>query len=132
MMREARVIPLDGQPHIAQHIRLWHGDSRGRWEGNTLVVDVTNFSPKAHFRGSAGSLHLVERFTRLDTDTIDYQVTIDDPTTFTKAWTAQIPMTKSHAPIYEYACHEGNYSMFGTLSGARAIEKAQAAKQESR
>ena len=134
MMREARFIPVDGQPHIPQDIRLWHGDSRGRWEGDTLVVDVTNFSPKGHFRGSAEGLHLVERFTRLDADTIEYQVTIDDPSTFTKAWTASVPMTKTQDPMYEYACHEGNYGMPNLLAGARAEEKAaeEAARTGSR
>ena len=123
MMREARVIPLDGRPHIAEGIRLWHGDSRGRWEHETLVVETTNISPKTHFRGSAGRLHLVERFKRIDADTIDYQVTIDDPTTFAETWTAAIPLRQMEDRIYEYACHEGNYSMVTILRGSRAQQK---------
>ncbi len=142
MMREARVIPLDGRPHLADNVRLWHGDSRGRWEGETLVVETTNVSPKAHYgypipellRGSGDGLHLVERFTRIDADTIDHQVTINDPTTFTDTWTASIPLRATQDQMYEYACHEGNYSMESTLSGARAQEKAaaEAATQGSR
>ena len=124
-IHEARIIPLDGRPHLPQHIRQWSGDSRGRWEGNVLVVDTTNFSPKSLFMGSAENLHMVERFTRVDADTIDYELTLDDPTTWTKAWTALIHLTRSDAKMYEVACHEGNhYSMQGTLAGARAAEKA--------
>ena len=126
MMREARIIPLDGRPHLADGVRLWHGDSRGRWDGATLVVETTNISPKAHFRGSADGLHLVERFTRLDADRIDHQVTIDDPTTFTRAWTASVPLRKQQGQMFEYACHEGNYGMEGILAGARAEDKANA------
>ncbi len=132
MMREARVIPLDGRPHLADDIRLWHGDSRGRWEGATLVVETMNVSPKAHFRGSAEGLHLVERFTRIDADTLDHQVTIDDPLTFSQAWTASIPLRQSQSQMYEYACHEGNYGMEGILSGARAEEANGTAPQGSR
>ena len=126
MMREVRVIPLDGRPHLADNVRLWHGDSRGWWEGETLVVETTNVSPKAHFRGSGDGLHLVERFTRIDADTIDHEVTIEDPTTFTDTWTASIPLRATQDQMYEYACHEGNYSMASTLTGARAQEKAAA------
>jgi hypothetical protein len=124
-IHEARIIPLDGRPHLPQHIRQWSGDSRGRWEGNVLVVDTTNFSPKSAFTGSAENMHMVERFTRVDADTIDYELTLDDPTTWTKAWTSLIHLTRSDAKMYEVACHEGNYySMQGTLAGARAAEKA--------
>ena len=123
MMREARVIPLDGRSHLPAAVRLWHGDSRGRWEGDTLVVETTNFSPKNDFRGAGAGLRLVERFTRLDGDTIDHQVTISDPTTFTQAWTAAIPLRRTDAPMYEYACHEGNYGMEGIMAGARADER---------
>ena len=129
MMHDARVIPLDRRPHIGQNIRLWMGDSVGHWEGNTLVVDVTNFPDRdvtgfgVPYRwGETSRLHLIERFTRIDADTIDYQFTVDDPMTFTKPWTASIPMVKSDDPMYEYACHEGNYSMRGILAGARAQE----------
>ena len=123
MMREARVVPLDGRPHLPAAVRLWHGDSRGRWEGDTLVVETANFSPKNDFRGAGAGLRLVERFTRVDADTIDHQVTISDPTTFTRAWTAAIPLRRTDAPMYEYACHEGNYGMEGIMAGARADER---------
>ena len=124
------MIPLDGRPHINQNIRQWLGDSRGHWEGNTLVVDTTNFTGEIVSnafnccRGAGANLHLIERFTRVDNDTIDYRYTVDDPTTYTGQWTAAIPMTKVEGPIYEYACHEGNYGMANLLSGARAQEKA--------
>jgi hypothetical protein len=123
MIHDVRVIPLNGRPHLPQNIRLWMGDSRGRWEGNTLVVDTTNFTDKTHFRGSDENLHLVERFTRVSPDTILYQFTVEDPTAFTKPWTGEAPLMKTPGPIYEYACHEGNYSMTNVLSGARSAEK---------
>ena len=123
MIHDVRIIPLDGRPHLPQHIRQWLGDSRGRWEGNTLVVDTTNFTDKTHFRGADRSLHLIERLTRVDPNTILYEFTVDDPTAFTKTWKAQVPLTKTAGPIYEYACHEGNYSMWNVLKGARAQEK---------
>ncbi len=123
MIHDARIIPLDGRPHLSPNIRQWFGDSRGRWEGDTLIVDTTNFTDKANFRGSTEGLHLIERFRRLDTGTVKYEFTIDDPTTFTKQWTAAIPMTRTDEPIYEYACHEGNYGMVNLLSGARVQEK---------
>ena len=126
-----RIIPVNGSPHLPQAIRLWFGDSRGRWQGNTLVVDTTNFSPKSDFRGSRENLHLVERWTRLDANTIEYTVTIDDPTTFTKPWTAKQEFSKQSNEanrIYkEPRCHEGNYGMMALLNGARAEEKAFAA-----
>src|SRR5580704_5759186 len=109
MIHEARIIPLDGRPHLPQNIRLWSGDSRGRWEGKTLVVDTTNFSPKSYYMGSAENLHLVERFTRVAPDRLDYTVTLDDPTTWTKPWTAVIRLKATREHIYEFACHEGNY-----------------------
>ncbi len=124
MIHDARIIPLDGRPHLGRDIRQWHGDSRGRWEGDTLVVDTTNFTDQTNFRGSAENLHLVERFTRVDADTVLYEFTVDDPTTFTRPWTAAIPMTKTEGPVYEYACHEGNDAMGGMLSMARTLEKA--------
>jgi hypothetical protein len=134
MIHDARIIPLDGRPHLAQHIRQWHGDSRGRWDGNTLVVDTTNFTDKTNFRGSAENLHLVERFTRVDADTINYEFTIDDPSTFTRPWTAAIPLTKTEGLIYEYACHEGNDGLADILSVTRAVENAaeEAAKKGSK
>jgi len=124
MIHDARIIPLDGRGHLPQNVRQWMGDSRGHWEGNTLVVDTINFSDKTRFRGSGEKLHLTERFTRVDADTIRYEFTVDDPASFTKPWTAQIPMKKSEGSVFEYACHEGNYAMAGMLAGARADEKA--------
>jgi hypothetical protein len=134
MIHDVRVIPLDGRPHLPQDIRQWMGDSRGHWEGNTLVVDTTNFTEKTNVRGSDRNLHLIERFTRVDPDTILYKFTVDDPTAFTKPWSGEAPMTKTAGPIYEYACHEGNYSMESTLKGARLEDKAaeEAAKNGSK
>jgi hypothetical protein len=123
MIHDVRLIPLDGRPHLAPGIHQWLGDSRGHWEGNTLVVDTTNFNGRTAFRGSSENLHLVERFTRVDAETIRYEFTVDDPATFTKPWTAEIPMRKVSGPIYEYACSEGNYSLPDILKGARAEEK---------
>src|SRR5438477_265806 len=123
MIHDVRIIPLDGRPHLPQHIRQWLGDSRGRWEGNTLVVDTTNFTDKTHFRGADRNLHRIERFTRVDPNTILYEFTVDDPTAFTNIWKAHAPLTKTAGPMYEYACHEGNYSMLNMLKGARAQER---------
>jgi hypothetical protein len=137
MFHDFRIIPTDGRPHAGIGIRQWLGDARGRWEGNTLVVETTNFADKTHYRWSAPwrasrpTLRLVERFTRVDADTIDYRVTIEDPAMFARPWTAAVPMSKNQAErgvtrgrLYEYACHEGNHSMINVLSGARAAEKA--------
>jgi hypothetical protein len=124
MAHDARIIPLDGRPHVPKDVRLWNGDPRGRWEGDTLVVESTNFSPKSEFRGSGENLHLVERFTRVGPDTLNYQVTVTDPTVWTKSWTAMIPLNRTDELIYEYACHEGNYrSMEGSLKGTRVLEQ---------
>jgi len=123
MIHDARIIPLDGRLHAAAGIRQWMGDSRGRWEGNTLVVETTNFNDKTRFQRSSPNMKLVERFTRTAPDTIMYEFTVDDPATFTRPWTAQIPMKKTEGPIIEYACNEGNYAMEGMLAGARADEK---------
>ncbi len=131
MNHDTRIVPLDGRPRVGQDIRLWLGDSRGRWEDNTLVVDTTNFNDRGvwytasfgRLLGRGGSeTHLVERFTRVDTDTITYEFTVDDPMTFTRPWSAVVPMKRTEGPVFEYACHEGNYSLAGTLSGARADE----------
>ena len=124
-----RVIPTDGRPHVPQNIRLWQGDSVGHWEGNTLVVDTTNFTNLAAFRGSSEKLHLVERFTRAADDTIVYQFTVEDPSTWAKAWTAEIPWTKTKGPVYEWACHEGNNMISNILRGARVAE-AEASKKK--
>jgi hypothetical protein len=126
MIHHARIIPLDGRPHLQQDIRQWLGDSRGRWEGDTLVVDTTNFTDKTNFRGASDKMRLVERFTRVADDILLYEFTVNDPTSFTKPWTVVIPTTKADGLIYEYACHEGNYGMFGILAGAREEEKAAA------
>ena len=128
-IHDVRVIPLDGTPHFSDGVRQWHGDSRGHWEGDTLVVDTTNFSPKSTFRefsGSAENLHTIERFTRVGPDTLQYEVTVDDPTAWTAPWTVMIPLRQSPDQIYEFACHEGNIGMHGILAGARALEKAEA------
>jgi hypothetical protein len=131
LLHDVRMIPLDGRPHQPSNVRLWFGDSVGHWDGNTLVVDTTNFSNKTSYRGSDENLHVIERFTRMDPDTIVYRFTIDDPTAFTKPWTAELTMEKTPGPIYEYACHEGNYGMMNLLKGARAEDRAaaEAAKQ---
>jgi len=119
-----RIIPVTGSPHLPPHVRQWWGDSRGRWEGDTLVVDVTNFSPKTDFQGSRENLHLVERWTRLDAKTIQYDATMEDPTTWTRPWTVKQELTKQSDEanrIYkEPRCHEGNYAMPALLAGARA------------
>jgi hypothetical protein len=124
-IHETRIIPLDGRPHLRPNVHQWSGDSRGRWEGSTLVVDTTNFSPKSNFMGAAENLHVVERFTRVAADTINYEITVNDPTTWTKSWTAVVHLKQTRDKMYEYACHEGNYyTMEGILGAARADEKA--------
>jgi len=128
MMHDARIIPLDGRPHLSGSVRQWFGDSRGHWEGNTLVVETTNFTDKTNFRGAGENMRLVERFTRIDPDTLLYQFTVDDAQSFQKPWSGEIPMKRAPGPIYEYACHEGNYSIVNTLSSARAEEKARSKK----
>jgi hypothetical protein len=124
MIHEARIIPLDGRPHIPPTIRQWLGDSRGHWEGDTLVVDTTNFKDMTSSRRSSDALHLTERFTRVDADTVAYEVTIDDPVTFTRPWRAVLLMPRADGMIFEYACHEGNYGLRNLLSGYRAEERA--------
>jgi hypothetical protein len=124
---EVRVIPLDGRPHLSQNIHRWHGDSRGHWEGNTLVVETTNFRPDATFRGgNANTLKITEYFTRTDQNSIEYKFTIDDPTTWTKPWSAIVPLSHIDGPMFEYACSEGNNGIVNMLAGARAAEKAAA------
>ena len=124
MIHDARIVSMDGRPHTSPAIRQWLGDSRGHWEGDTLVVDTINFTDKTSFRGSGANLHLVERFTRMDADTLEYSFTVDDPSTWTRPWTVTYPMVKTEGPIYEYACHEGNYGLRNILSGARWEERA--------
>ena len=122
-IHETRIIPLDGRPHLREGIRQWSGDSRGRWEGNTLVVETTNFSPGGNVMGSDEHLHVVERLTRVAPDTISYEITLADPTAWTKPWTVGIRLKQSQATIYEYACHEGNLELMrGILAGARVKE----------
>ena len=122
MIHETRIIPLDGRPPISSDIRQWMGDSRGRWDGDTLVVETTHFTDQQEFRGTTAELRLVERFTRIDADTIDYQFTIDDAA-YAHPWTATLPMKRVDEDVFEYACHEGNVGMEGILAGARANER---------
>jgi len=123
MIHDARVVPLDGRPHAPSGVRSWTGDPRGRWEGDTLVVDSTNFSDKSNFRGSRAGLHLVERFRRVDQQTLEYSFTAEDLSTWTRPWTVQFPMARSSGEIYEYACHEGNYGLQNILKAGRATDK---------
>jgi hypothetical protein len=123
-----RIIPTDGRPHLPQNIRQWQGDSVGHWEGDTLVVDTTNFTNMTAFRGSSEKLHLVERFSRAADDKIMYQFTVEDPTTWDKPWTAEIPWTTTKGPVYEWACHEGNTMISTILNGAR-VQEQEAAKK---
>ena len=125
-IHDARIIPTDGRPPIAGGIRQWMGDSRGRWEGSTLVVETTNFNGKAAYQGSADGLHLVERLTRTGAGALEYEYTVSDPATYARPWTAAITMTPIEGDLYEFACHEGNYGMEGILAGARADERATA------
>ena len=123
MYHDTRIIPTDGRAHLPPNIRQWRGDSVGRWEGDTLVVDTTNFTDRTAFRGSGENLHVVERFTRTDANTVTYQFTVSDPSTWEKSWSGEVLMTKIDSPIFEYACTEGNYGLRNNLSGARASEK---------
>ena len=120
MNHNARVVPLDGRGHLADSVRQWTGDSRGRWDGDTLVVETTNFLRETNFQRGATTPHLtlIERFTRVDADTLRYDVTVDDPTVWTRPWTYSVPMQRNPEPLYEYACHEGNYGLYNILAGA--------------
>ena len=128
MVHTARVVPLDGRAPLSENIRQWMGDSRGHWEGDTLVVETSNFNDERRWRGSTTNMKLVERITRVDADTLKYEFTVTDPETWTSSWTASIPMRRTDVPMYEYACHEGNYAMPNILAGQRAEEKAATAK----
>jgi hypothetical protein len=119
-----RIVPLDGRSHLSSKIRQWPGDSVGRWEDDTLVVETVNFNEKVTFNGANVDLHVVERFTRMDDDTIRYEFTVDDQTTWSRAWSAEFPLMKRDGPLYEYACHEGNYDIRHILEVARNLEKA--------
>lgn len=122
MIHDARIVPLDGRPHVENAIRQWRGDSRARWDGDTLVVETTNFSDDADFHGANGNLHLVERFTRISPDAVNYEFTVTDPTTWTSPWTVTFPLTRTREPLYEYACHEGNHGLLNILSVARSTQ----------
>ena len=124
MIHDARVIPLDGRPHLPSTVQQWLGDSRGHWEGDTLVVDTTNYKPRSFMSVSSEKLHVIERFSRTGPESLKYEITIDDPGTWTKPWSLMIPWKHSPKPIFEYACHEGNIGMVGILAGARAEERA--------
>ena len=121
MVHDARIVPMDGRPFL--NIPQWKGESRGHWEGDTLVVETKNFKRETSLPGSSASTHLIERFTRTDANTLLYEFTVTDPSMWTKSWTALVPMRRSEEPIYEYACHEGNHALGGILAGARADEK---------
>src|SRR5438093_7701937 len=132
MVHDARIVPMDGRPFL--NIPQWKGESRGRWEGDTRVVETKNFKRETSLPGSSASTHLIERFTRTGANTLLYEFTVNDPATWTRPWTAVVPMTRSEDPIYEYACHEANYALPGILGGARADEKAaeEAAKKAAK
>jgi len=127
MVHDVRVVRMNAQ-HVPKNIRLWLGDSVGHWEGDTLVVDTTNFTDKTAFRGSTPDLHVMERFTRVGDHALLYRFTIDDPQTWTKPWTGEYTWPEAHGPIYEYACHEANYALKDILKGARQRDKEEAAK----
>ena len=118
-----RIIPTDGRPQPSEHFRQWAGNSRGWWEGDTLVVDTANFNDKVAIQGSSAALRVVERFTRVAVDRIFYRFTVDDPTTWTRPWSAELPMLQTEGHPYEYGCHEGNYGVVNILRGARAADR---------
>ena len=128
MVHTARIIPLDGQPHLDDRVQQWSGDSRGHWEGDTLVVETKNFAEKRAWRGSTDNMTLVERFRRLDADTLEYEYTVTDLDNWKAPWTVNLPMVRSDLPVFEYACHEGNYAMPNILAGARALERQTAGR----
>ncbi len=126
MVHDTRIIPLDGRPALSPKIHQWFGDSRGHWDGSTLVVETQNFSDKTNYRGSGAGLHMVERFTRTGRNSVEYRLTVDDPTTWARSWTVEEHMRTSEGDLYEYACHEGNYGMHNILEEARDADKAAA------
>jgi hypothetical protein len=130
MIHDVRIIPLDGRPAPPSTVRQWVGVSRGRWEGNTLVVETTNFNGKNPFRGASENLKVTERFTRTADDTINYTFTVEDPSTWARSWTAEAPLAKTEGPIFEFACHETNYGIANILAGAREDEKRAAAAKK--
>jgi len=124
MVNTARVVPIDGGPHLPEDVHQWSGDSRGHWEGDTLVIETRNFDVKRRWRGTTESMRLVERLTRVDAETLLYEFTVTDPETWTSPWTASVPLRLNPEPMFEYACHEGNYAMPIMLAGARMDEAA--------
>ncbi|PYS36017.1 MAG: hypothetical protein DMG14_25665 [Acidobacteria bacterium] len=126
MLHETRVIPLDGRPHAPSTVRSWLGDSRGHWEGDTLVVETTNFNDKVAFRGASENMKVIERFTRTSDDAIRYEFTVHDPSTWEIPWKGEMPFVKINGPVFEHACTEGNYGIANTLAGVRAQEKRDA------
>jgi len=126
MIHTTRIVPLDGRPRLNNSVRQWSGDARGHWEGDTLVIETANFNGERRWRGSSKDMKLTERLTRVDADTLEYSYTVTDPEVWTKTWSASIPLRRSDLPLYEYACHEGNYSMPNILSGQRAAEHTSA------
>jgi hypothetical protein len=130
MIHDARIIPLDGRPQPPADVKQWVGLSRGRWEGDTLVVETTNFNGKNAFQGASENLKVTERFTRTADDTLSYRFTVEDPQTWDRPWTAEAPLAKTEGPIFEFACHETNYGIANILAGARADEKKKAAEQK--
>ncbi len=132
MIHDARLVPLDGRARLPSRVRQWLGDSRGRWDGDTLVVETTNFTAKTAFRGASERLHLVERFTRVSPETLLYEFTATDPSTWTRPWSVALPMTRTADKIYEYACHEGNVGLASILAGARAQERAERLRDRTR
>jgi hypothetical protein len=133
MIHDVRIIPLDGRPQLPRNVRQWIGSSRGHWEGDTLVVETANFNGKNAFQNSSEDMRIIERFARVDAGTIDYRFTIEDEKTWSRPWTAVLPLQSSTGPIFEHGCHEGNYGVRNTLSGARAEEqRAVAAKKVSK
>ena len=131
MIHDVRIIPLDGRPQLPPTVRQWTGSYRGRWDGDTLVVESTNFNGKNPFQGSSENMRLTERFTRVDESTIRYEFTVDDPSTWTRPWSAEVPWAKTVGPLFEHACHEGNYGLGNILAGARAEEKRAAGASAS-
>ena len=132
MVHDARIVPLDGSDHLPEGVRQWRGDSRGRWDGDTLVIETRNFTAKTSFRGTGPGLHLVERFTRVEDGILLYEYTVTDPESFERPWSVAVPMQKNDLPVFEYACHEGNYGMLNLMVSARAEDARKAAAKGGR
>ena len=132
MVHDARIVPLDGSGHLPDGVRQWRGDSRGHWDGDTLVIETKNFTAKTSFRGTGPGLHLVERFTRMAEGILHYEYTVTDPESFERAWSVAVPMQKNDLPVFEYACHEGNYGMLNLMVSARAEDAKKSAAEGGR